>query len=106
MSLSIDIPWRLPDPVEVAAYYVVAEALTNTAKYADASVVTITAAITDEVLDLTVSDDGDGGADTGAGSGLIGLQDRIEAVGGTFTVSSPVGEGTNLTVRIPVARDA
>ena len=106
VSLSIDIPWRLPDPVEVAAYYVVAEALTNTAKYADASVVTITAAITDEVLDLAVSDDGDGGADTGAGSGLIGLQDRIEAVGGTFTVSSPVGEGTNLTVRIPVARDA
>ncbi|WP_197037894.1 MULTISPECIES: GAF domain-containing protein [Actinomycetes] len=106
VSLSIKIPWRLPDPVEVAAYYVVAEALTNTAKYANASEVTISAAITDEVLDLTVYDDGDGGADTGAGSGLIGLQDRIEAVGGTFTVSSPVGEGTNLTVRIPVARDA
>jgi signal transduction histidine kinase len=104
--LSLDIPARLPDPVEVAAYYAVAEALTNTAKYARASEVVITAAARDNVLDLTVRDDGDGGADPTAGSGLIGLQDRIEAVGGTFAVVSPVGEGTTLVVRIPAAVDA
>jgi signal transduction histidine kinase len=103
VSLSIDIPTRLPDPVEVAAYYVVAEALTNTAKYAQASGVEIFAAATDHVLDLIVRDDGDGGAQSANGSGLIGLHDRIDAVGGTLAISSPVGDGTTLTARIPVS---
>ncbi|MDV6276597.1 histidine kinase [Rhodococcus erythropolis] len=98
--LTAEIVTRLPDSVEVAAYTVVAEALTNTAKYADASVVTIAAVSQEGRLDLTVSDDGKGGADADSGSGLIGLQDRVAAVGGTLTISSPVGGGTTLTVRI------
>ncbi|MGW8532683.1 histidine kinase [Rhodococcus qingshengii] len=98
--LTAEIVTRLPDSVEVAAYYVVAEALTNTAKYADASVVTIAAVSQEGRLDLTVSDDGKGGADADSGSGLIGLQDRVAAVGGTLTISSPVGGGTTITVRI------
>lgn len=100
VSLTTDIPNRLPESVEVAAYYVVAEALTNTAKYAQASEVVITASAQDGVLDLTVTDDGSGGADPAGGSGLIGLKDRIDAAGGTLTVSSPAGVGTTITVRI------
>jgi signal transduction histidine kinase len=101
VSLTVDIPTRVPDPVEVAAYYTVAEALTNTAKHAEASEVTISAATDDGVLDLVVSDDGIGGAEAGGGSGLIGLQDRIDAAGGTLSVSSPEGVGTTLAIRIP-----
>jgi signal transduction histidine kinase len=100
VSLTISIPERLPDTVEVAAYYVVAEALTNTAKYAHASEISISATASDGVLDLIVSDDGDGGADPDGGSGLIGLRDRIEAAGGTLTVTSPPGVGTSLVVQI------
>ncbi|MCT6735611.1 MULTISPECIES: sensor histidine kinase [Rhodococcus erythropolis group] len=100
VALTAEIVTRLTDSVEVAAYYVVAEALTNTAKYADASVVTIAAVSQEGRLDLTISDDGKGGADAESGSGLIGLQDRVAAVGGTLTISSPVGGGTTITVRI------
>lgn len=100
VSLTTDIPTRLPDSIEVAAYYVVAEALTNTAKYAQASEISISARSTENVLDLSVSDDGAGGADPGNGSGLIGLQDRVAAVGGQLTISSPPGDGTVLSVRI------
>ncbi|MET0951878.1 MAG: histidine kinase [Aeromicrobium sp.] len=103
VALSIAIPTRLPDSVEVTAYYVVAEALTNTAKYAQASEVVISAVAHDGVLDLVVGDDGVGGAETGSGSGLIGLHDRIDIAGGTMTVTSPVGGGTTLTVQIPCA---
>lgn len=101
VALSVTIPTRLPDTVEVAAYYVVAEALTNTAKYANATEVAITATTDDGGLRLTVTDDGDGGADPHNGSGLIGLHDRIDTVGGTLTISSPPGVGTTLAVRIP-----
>ncbi len=103
VSLTISIPTRLPDTVEVAAYYVVAEALTNTAKYAHATEITIVATSDDGFLDLTVSDDGNGGADSASGSGLIGLHDRIDTVGGTLTITSPTGVGTTLVVRIPAA---
>lgn len=100
VSLSTDIPSRLAESVEVAAYYVVAEALTNTAKYAAATDVEITARVIDENLEMTVVDNGRGGADANNGSGLIGLQDRVAAVGGTLTISSPHGAGTVLSVRI------
>ena len=103
VALTITIPARLPDTAEVAAYYVVAEALTNTAKYAHATEITISATSHSGYLDLTVSDDGDGGADFASGSGLIGLHDRIDTVGGTLTISSPVGGGTTLVVRIPTS---
>jgi signal transduction histidine kinase len=101
VSLTFAVPARLPDTVEIAAYYAVAEALTNTAKYAAASEITISARTDREVLDLVVADDGVGGARAGAGSGLIGLHDRIDVAGGTLTIVSPPGAGTTLTIRIP-----
>lgn len=101
VDLTVSIPGRLPDVVEVAAYYVVAEALTNTAKHARATEVAVSAAAHDGVLELTVRDDGVGGASTSDGSGLIGLRDRVEAAGGTLSVSSPAGAGTTLVAVIP-----
>jgi signal transduction histidine kinase len=100
--LDLHIDRRMSDQVEVVAYYVVAEALTNAAKYARASEVTVRAAVEDGQLRLTVSDNGIGGAAVGAGSGLIGLQDRVEVLGGSFEVDSPPGVGTTLTASIPV----
>jgi signal transduction histidine kinase len=94
---------RLPERVEVAAYYVVAEALANVAKHADATSAYIDVESRNGVLELRVRDDGAGGADPARGSGLIGLADRVEALGGTIDVVSPVGEGTSLLVTLPVA---
>jgi signal transduction histidine kinase len=93
----------LPEPVAVAAYYVVSEALTNAAKHAHASVVNVAADVSDAQLRLAISDDGIGGADARGGSGLIGMRDRVEALGGTFDVSSPDGGGTALVLALPVA---
>ena len=93
---------RLPGPVEVAAYYAVSEALANAAKHARASVVHVEVDALDATLRLTIRDDGIGGADPARGSGLTGLRDRIEAVGGTFNVTSPDGGGTTLLIEIPV----
>jgi len=101
VALTLDLAERLPDAVEVAAYYAVAEALTNTAKYAQASEVTVSAVARDGILDLVVADDGAGGAQPGAGSGLVGLQDRIDVAGGTLALSSPPEVGTTLTIRVP-----
>lgn len=110
VSLATAVPDRLPESIEVAAYYVVAEALTNTAKYADAQSITISASVSGGQLLLTVSDDGCGGADMSAGSGLLGLHDRIAAVGGTLSVASAYGEGTCLSVTVdlpaPIGRSA
>ncbi|WP_212721536.1 ATP-binding protein [Nocardioides dongxiaopingii] len=106
VSLGVDIPARLPESIEVAAYYVVAEALTNAAKYAGASEVRVSAVVDERGLELVVTDDGVGGARAGGGSGLLGLQDRVEAVGGTLHVVSPVGAGTTLTARVPVSTSA
>jgi signal transduction histidine kinase len=103
VELDIRVPGRLPDRVEVAAYYVVAEALTNTARHAHASEVKVIVKATDGHLDLTIEDDGAGGADPANGSGLIGLVDRVEAVGGHLRVSSPAGVGTSLGATIPCA---
>ena len=101
VNLDIAIEQRLPDSVEVAAYYVVAEALTNAAKHAQASEVTVRAHAADESLYLFISDDGIGGADQRKGSGLIGLKDRIEVLGGRMRVTSPPGGGTALDITIP-----
>lgn len=103
VELDIHVPGRLPDRVEVAAYYVVAEALTNTARHAHASEVKVIVKATDGHLDLTIEDDGAGGADPANGSGLIGLVDRVEAVGGHLRVNSPAGVGTSLEATIPCA---
>jgi signal transduction histidine kinase len=92
----------LPGTCEATAYYVAAEAFTNAAKHANASAVDILIERADGTLTVQVRDDGVGGADTARGSGLIGLRDRVEAVGGTMTLDSPAGVGTVLTVLLPV----
>jgi signal transduction histidine kinase len=88
--------------VEVAVYYVVSEALTNTAKHAHASGVHVTVEARDGVLELSIRDDGSGGADPTRGSGLIGLTDRVDALGGAIEVVSPVGQGTMLHITLPL----
>ena len=93
---------RLPQPVEVAAYYVVSEALTNAAKHANATLVHVDVEAEDSVVRLSIRDDGVGGADPAHGSGLIGLRDRVEAVSGTIEITSPAGSGTSLNVEIPI----
>jgi signal transduction histidine kinase len=102
LTLDASIDRRLPESVEVAAYYVVAEALTNAAKHAQASAVTVSAYRGDDHLRISVRDDGIGGAELGEGSGLIGLKDRVETLGGTMKVVSPRGGGTSLHVVIPL----
>jgi signal transduction histidine kinase len=94
---------RLPEQVEVAVYYVVAEALANVAKHARAGSASVDLEKSDGVLRLRVRDDGVGGADPARGSGLIGLSDRVQALGGTVAVESPPGSGTCLEVMLPIA---
>jgi PAS domain S-box-containing protein len=94
---------RLPEPVEAAAYYLIAEALTNVAKYARASTARVRVARAGDGVVVEVSDDGIGGADPDAGSGLRGLADRVEALGGSLDVQSPAGGGTSLRAQIPIA---
>jgi signal transduction histidine kinase len=102
VELEVDVQARLPEPVEAAAYYVVSEALANAAKHAQASVVQVQARARDGRLRLSVRDDGVGGATPGGGSGLIGLADRVEALGGTIKVHSPAGQGTSLQAELPI----
>ena len=96
---------RLADGVEVAVYYMAAEALTNAAKHANASHVQIDLYTEEETLRLSILDDGVGGADPSGGTGLIGLKDRVEALGGAIEVKSPRGGGTRLDVEIPLIAD-
>jgi signal transduction histidine kinase len=103
VELSVRAAGRLPEPVEVAAYYVVAEALANVAKHARASVAYLDVDTRGDALHLRVRDDGVGGADPARGSGLIGLNDRVAALGGTMQVDSPAGKGTALLVTLPIA---
>jgi PAS domain S-box-containing protein len=101
----VDIPdERLPEPIEAGAYYLIAEALTNVTKYAQAATVRVRVAANEASLVVDVSDDGVGGADPVAGSGLRGLADRVEALGGSLEVVSPAGAGTTLRAEIPMTR--
>jgi signal transduction histidine kinase len=100
VELSVTIDGRLPDPVEAAAYYVVAEALANIHKHAGARRVQVTVTADDRQLGVVVVDDGVGGADKN-GAGLRGLADRIQALDGRLTVESPRGGGTRLSAEIP-----
>jgi signal transduction histidine kinase len=93
---------RLPEPVEVCAYYVISEALTNAAKHANASRIAVGVEAVTGVLRLSVRDDGTGGADFTHGTGLIGLKDRVEALGGQISLNSPPGAGTTLHVEFPL----
>jgi signal transduction histidine kinase len=107
VSVDVDVDRRLPESIEVAAYYVVAEALTNAAKHSHAAGITIRVGLGVDELHIEVADDGVGGATSaGEGSGLVGLRDRVEAVSGSLDVSSPPGGGTTLTARIPQEPEA
>ncbi|GAA4488552.1 hypothetical protein GCM10023191_018110 [Actinoallomurus oryzae] len=101
LDMRVDRP--LPDHIQVAIYYTVSEALTNVAKYSHASVVHILLTLEHGTLGLRVDDNGIGGADPARGSGLAGLKERIESLGGTIEVISPAGAGTALNVEIPIA---
>ncbi|GAA4492096.1 hypothetical protein GCM10023191_027390 [Actinoallomurus oryzae] len=101
VELHVDADDRLPEQVEVSLYYIVSEALTNVFKHAHASVVHIDLTEEDAEIRLSVRDDGVGGADRSGGSGLTGMTDRVEALGGTMRVTSPTGQGTSLVVTIP-----
>jgi signal transduction histidine kinase len=105
VKLDVGVDRRLPEYAEVAGYYVVAEALTNAARHARASEVNVAVKADDDNLCLSIRDDGVGGANIGKGSGLIGLVDRVEAVGGQIDITSHIGDGTSLVARIPVGGD-
>jgi signal transduction histidine kinase len=100
-ELHIDVDRRLPHPIEITVYYAVSEALTNVLKHASASLVRIQLHVQDETLHLAIHDDGVGGADPHRGTGLTGLNDRVQAIGGTINIASPTGAGTSLLVQIP-----
>jgi signal transduction histidine kinase len=105
VDLDFRLTERLPEFVEVAAYYVVSEALANAAKHAAASGAEVRLLVSNGALHVHIHDDGAGGADPARGSGLIGLRDRVEALGGTMTLTSPPGQGTSMVVEIPIQRE-
>jgi signal transduction histidine kinase len=104
--LDIQVDRRLPEPVEIAVYYTVAEALTNGAKHAGATAVDIEVSIGDGVLHVRVRDNGRGGANFDEGTGLVGLKDRAEALGGRLRLDSPPGAGTTLEITLPLDASA
>ena len=101
-AVSWDVTDRLPQNVELAAYFVACESLANVAKYAQASTASVRLSRTDRSLFVEIADDGVGGADAAAGSGLRGLADRVEALGGHLLVTSPAGAGTVVTADLPI----
>jgi signal transduction histidine kinase len=102
VALDLRMDSRLPAPIEVAAYYVMSEALANAAKHAQASLIDISVTPRDGRLMLSIHDDGIGGADRSRGSGLVGLADRVEALGGSISIESPPGAGTRITAGLPL----
>jgi signal transduction histidine kinase len=102
VELDVRVEGRLPQPVEIAAYYAVAEALTNVAKHARASAAEVQVEIGQGMLHVSVRDDGRGGAGFGRGSGLVGLKDRVEALGGRIRLDNPPGAGTALDIVLPL----
>jgi signal transduction histidine kinase len=102
VTLDVDTEARYPAPVELTAFYVVSEALTNTIKHANASLVEVVVEDRDTALVVSIRDDGGGGADPRNGSGLIGLRDRVEAIGGSMQITSPVAGGTTIHISLPI----
>jgi signal transduction histidine kinase len=102
IEVAVRIPTRPVERIEVAIYYIVAEALTNVAKHAQASHAVVDVGATGGIIRVSISDDGIGGADFSRGSGLLGLRDRVDALGGTMSVNSPPS-GTTLVVDLPMA---
>jgi signal transduction histidine kinase len=102
IEVDVDAPdERLPENIEATAYYIVTEALTNVVKHAQATKAKVDMTLAGDVLKFEVTDDGRGGADPSGGSGILGLRDRAEAVGGTLFVISPPGKGTVVTAQLP-----
>jgi len=104
-ELELDLPERLPGSIEVALYYLVSEAITNTSKHANAEVVKVRIATNGPVVEAVVIDDGVGGADPERGSGLLGMRDRVEALRGSFSLESVPGRGTTVRASIPLDSD-
>jgi signal transduction histidine kinase len=104
VELEVGLDERLPDPVEVAIFYVVSESLANIAKHADATAVTVRVGLVGDAVVVEVADDGLGGADEREGSGLRGLSDRVESLDGRLVVASPVGGGTRVVATLPLPR--
>jgi signal transduction histidine kinase len=102
VDLNITADVRLAEPIEVAAYFVASEALANAAKHSQASRIDVSLEQRDGRLLLSVGDDGVGGADAARGSGLVGLTDRVEALGGSISVHSRPGTGTQITAELPL----
>jgi GAF domain-containing protein len=102
LDVDVGVDRRLPEPIELAAFYVVSEALTNTAKHARATVVTVRVETSADELRIRVRDDGHGGAHLAGGSGLVGLTDRVEALGGRLSLDSPPGAGTTVQIALPL----
>ena len=102
VELDVSTDVHVPEPIEVAAYFVASEALANATKHAEASRIEISLAQIEEGLLLAIRDDGVGGADPARGSGLVGLTDRVEALGGSLEIESRPGDGTEITVRLPI----
>jgi signal transduction histidine kinase len=102
VEVRVDLPKRLPESIEVGAYFVVSEALANAAKHAQSSVVQVDVRVVEDALRLSVNDDGVGGADPNRGSGLLGLADRVQALGGAISITSPSGHGTTLSLTVPI----
>jgi signal transduction histidine kinase len=102
VELEVDVQTRLPERVEVASYFVVSEALANATKHARASVAHVDVEVVGSYLHVSVRDDGVGGADPSLGTGLIGLTDRVQALGGTLSLLSPPGKGTTIQVELPL----
>jgi len=110
IELAVKTDMRLPEPIEVAAYYVASEALANATKHAQASCIHVSAASRNGSLQLSIRDDGVGGADSARGSGLVGLIDRVDALGGSIQIRSQIGDGTQIIAELPLelelAKDA
>jgi signal transduction histidine kinase len=102
VELDISTDVSVPEAIELAAYFVASEALANATKHAEASRIELSLAQVEERLLLAVRDDGVGGADPARGSGLVGLTDRVEALGGSLDIQSRPGDGTHITVRLPL----
>jgi signal transduction histidine kinase len=103
VALEVALPERPPRPIETAVYYVVSEALTNAAKHSGAATLAVAVSSRDGVVHATIADDGEGGATLAGGSGITGLADRVEALGGRFTLDSPRGRGTTISIELPIA---
>jgi PAS domain S-box-containing protein len=102
VDLDVEVETRPAEAIETAVYYVASEALTNAAKHSQASRISVAVATVGNMLRATIDDDGIGGAEASAGSGLVGLIDRVEALGGRFALDSPVSKGTRISIDLPL----